>query len=85
MQFIARQPIFDVERRVQAYELLFRDSTENRFAGIDPDLASQEAFDIAVLLGLDVLSEGYSLFLNCPHDFLVRALSDAVSSRLHGD
>ena len=71
MQFIARQPIFDVERRVQAYELLFRDSTENRFAGIDPDLASQEAFDIAVLLGLDVLSEGYSLFLNCPHDFLV--------------
>ena len=71
MQFIARQPIFDVERRVQAYELLFRDSTENRCAGIDPDLASQEAFDIAVLLGLDVLSEGYSLFLNCPHDFLV--------------
>jgi EAL and modified HD-GYP domain-containing signal transduction protein len=71
MQFIARQPIFDVERRVQAYELLFRDSKENRFAGPDPDLASEEAFDTAVLLGLDVLSEGYSLFLNCPHDFLV--------------
>ncbi len=72
MSFIARQPIFDVERRVQGYELLFRDSTENRFAGSDPDLASGEAFDTAVLLGLDVLSEGYSLFLNCPHDFLVQ-------------
>ena len=72
MSFIARQPIFDVERRVQGYELLFRDSAENRFAGADPDLASEEAFDTAVLLGLDVLSEGYSLFLNCPHDFLVR-------------
>lgn len=72
MQFIARQPIFDVERRVQAYELLFRDSTANRFAGADPDRASQGAFDTAVLLGLDVLSEGYSLFLNCPHDFLVQ-------------
>lgn len=71
MQFIARQPIFDVERRVQAYELLFRDSTENRCAGVDPDRASQAAFDTAVLLGLDVLSEGYSIFLNCPHDFLV--------------
>jgi len=72
MQFIARQPIFDVERKVQAYELLFRDSTENRFAGPDPDLASEEALDTAVLLGLDVLSEGYSIFLNCPHDFLVQ-------------
>jgi len=71
MRFIARQPIFDCERRVQAYELLFRDSAANHFAGGDPDLASGEAFDTAVLLGLDVLSEGYSLFLNCPHDFLV--------------
>jgi EAL and modified HD-GYP domain-containing signal transduction protein len=71
MQFIARQPIVNVERKVQAYELLFRESTENHFPGADPDLASQEALDTAVLLGLDVLSDGYSIFLNCPRDFLV--------------
>jgi len=71
MPFIARQPIFDCERRIHAYELLFRDSAQNHFADVDPDRASQSAFDTAVLLGLDVLSEGYSLFLNCPHDFLV--------------
>jgi len=71
MQFIARQPIVDVERGVQAYELLFRDSDENRFTGADPDLASQEAFDTAVLVGLDALSEGDNIFLNCPRDFLV--------------
>ena len=71
MQFIARQPIVDVERRVQAYELLFRESPENRFGGGDPDLASQEAFDTAVLVGLDTLAEGYSIFLNCPRDFLL--------------
>jgi c-di-GMP-related signal transduction protein len=72
MEFIARQPIFDVERRVQAYELLFRESPENRFISQDPDLASQKAFDNAVLFGLDVLSEGYNIFLNCPHDFIVQ-------------
>jgi len=72
MLFIARQPIFDVERRMQAYELLFRQSSENRFSGRDPDLASQEAIDTAVLVGLDVLAGGYSIFLNCPHDFIVR-------------
>ena len=72
MRFIARQAIVDAERRVQAYELLFRESAENRFPGTDPDLASAEAFDTAVLLGLDVLAEGYSIFLNCPRDFLLQ-------------
>jgi c-di-GMP-related signal transduction protein len=71
MRFLARQPIFDVERNVQAYELLFRESSENCFTSQDPDLASQKAFDTAVLMGLDVLSDGYSIFLNCPHDFIV--------------
>lgn len=72
MRFIARQAIFDLERRVQAYELLFRRSAENRYTGADPDLASQQTFDTAVLLGLDVLSDGYNIFLNCPHDFIVQ-------------
>lgn len=71
MHFIARQPIVDIERRVQAYELLFRESAENRFSGSDPDLASQEAFDTAVLVGLDTLAEGNHIFLNCPRNFLV--------------
>lgn len=72
MKFIARQPIFDAERRVQAYELLFRRTAENRFTGADPDVATQQTVDTAVLLGLDVLSDGYNIFLNCPRDFIVQ-------------
>lgn len=38
--FIARQPIFDVQNNVFAYELLFRDGFADVFTHSNPDLAS---------------------------------------------
>jgi c-di-GMP-related signal transduction protein len=72
MQYVARQPILDSARCLTAFELLFRDSTENRCtAGADADLMSKKTMDTAVLVGLDTLSGGHSVFLNCAHDLVV--------------
>lgn len=71
MLYIARQPIFDRQRRVRAYELLFRSSMENRCTAGDTDLAGKSSLDTAVLIGLDRLSEGRDLFLNCTSETIL--------------
>lgn len=71
MQYVARQAILDANRRLQAYELLFRDSLENHCPPGDLELASKRTMDTAVLLGLDALSDGHDIFLNCTHDLIV--------------
>ena len=70
-RFVARQPIFDCDQKVTGYELLHRQTAENVFVSTDPDLASKKVMDTAVLVGLSVLSNGHSLFINCPRDFIV--------------
>jgi c-di-GMP-related signal transduction protein len=70
MEFIARQPMFDVNRRLVAYELLFRNSEENRCAEADLDIASREMMATAMLVGFDVLSDGHTIYLNCTEDLL---------------
>lgn len=70
-RYVARQPIFDGRRQLAGFELLFRDSTENHAPDCDPDLASKKTVDAAVLLGLDILSAGHRVFLNCSERFLL--------------
>ncbi|MBC3766871.1 EAL and HDOD domain-containing protein [Neptunicella marina] len=43
--FIARQPIFDSNMSVVAYELLFRNSEKNIFPAIDPNIATSRMID----------------------------------------
>lgn len=71
MKFIARQPIFTQERRVYAYELLFRSGIENFCDGVDLDRASASMFDTSFLMGLQRLTGGKRAFVNCPRDFLL--------------
>ncbi len=40
--FVARQPILDLDEKIYAYELLYRNSLENKFPEIDPDKATIE-------------------------------------------
>jgi len=70
MEFIARQPIFDRERKVVAYELLHRSSEENRCAEPDLNIASRQLMGTAMLLGIDALSTGHTVFINCTEDML---------------
>ena len=64
-RFIARQPIFDRDRRVIGYELLFRQSEVNAFDGSDPDAATRSVITDAMLLhGLNTLTGPHKAFIN---------------------
>ncbi len=67
---------------MQGYELLFRESSENRYTSQDPDLASKRTMDTAVLVGLDILSEGCSMFLNCTEEFIVQGYATLFPAEL---
>jgi c-di-GMP-related signal transduction protein len=56
--FVARQPIFQGDRAVVAYELLFRSGSDNVFAaGVDPDKAAARVLSSALdVFGLDSLT-----------------------------
>lgn len=49
--FVARQPIFDINENVVAYELLFRTNNEdNKFNNIDGDIATSKVIINSFLL-----------------------------------
>jgi c-di-GMP-related signal transduction protein len=70
MEFIARQPIFNLQRGVVAYELLFRSSEENLCLAADLDSASRQMMGTAMLMGLDVLAGGQTIYVNCTEEML---------------
>jgi len=72
VKFIARQPIFSLQRDVFAYELLFRSGIQNSCEGIDLEQASTLMLDTSFLIGLQRLTGGKRAFINCPRDFLLR-------------
>lgn len=72
-KFIARQPIFDSQRMVYGYEMLFRGGPENYFNATNADMASTTLVDNLLLFGLDKLASGRKTFLNCSADLLKRS------------
>jgi c-di-GMP-related signal transduction protein len=73
--FVARQPIFNRNRKVVAYELLFRSGMENYFNHHDPDEASSRVIDGSLIgFGLDRLTAGKRAFLNFTRRILVSEL-----------
>lgn len=70
--FIARQPIFDRQLRVHAYELLFRSGLKDFFDHPDPDQATSKVIADSLLLpGLDSLTGGHPAFINVTRELLV--------------
>lgn len=64
--FVARQPIFDREEEVFAYELLYRDSLENSY---NPDVDGEEATSHVLtnsfgIIGIEEITEGNYAFVN---------------------
>jgi EAL and modified HD-GYP domain-containing signal transduction protein len=71
--FIARQPIFDREMRVCAYELLFRSGPVDYFDSPDPDVATSKVIvDTLVLPGLRVLTGGRPAYINVTREVLLQ-------------
>ncbi len=73
--FVGRQAIFDRELRVVGYELLYRNSEENRARFVDANAATAATMVNAYLEhGLDQLVGAVPVWVNLPASFLVGAL-----------
>ncbi|MEA4970354.1 MAG: HDOD domain-containing protein [Candidatus Pelethousia sp.] len=69
--FIARQPIFDKCLNVYGYELLYRQSKQNFFPGIDDNQATAELLINSVLvMGLKDITDGTLAFINFSKDLI---------------
>lgn len=77
--FIARQPIFDANQKVVAYELLFRSGPENFFTGTDHDSASSRVIGESLHgFGLMQLVGTRKAFVNITRQVLVEGLAHVL-------
>ena len=73
--FVARQPIFDAEGSLYAYELLFRSGCENFCPPLETeDRSSRLISDTASVFGLKTLTAGKRAFVNFTRHSIVEAL-----------
>lgn len=71
IKYVARQPIFDARKTLFGYELLYRASSENRYAASDAARATTSVIsDASFLHGLENLAAGHKLFINFPRELL---------------
>jgi EAL and modified HD-GYP domain-containing signal transduction protein len=77
--FVARQPIFDRENKIIAYELLFRDGFENSCSFLDPEKATAQVItNTWGALGLEELTSGKPAFINFTKDSLLNGLVELI-------
>jgi c-di-GMP-related signal transduction protein len=93
--YLARQPVFDRDDRLFAYELLYRSSAENRYDGADESAATLQvlssflAFSLGevaagkpclVNLGKQMLTDDWTSVLN-PQSFIIEVLESVPRDR----
>ncbi len=74
--FLARQPIFDRQQKVYAYELLYRSGFKNNFYdNSDGDQATSMVLTHSFLsIGINTLTRGKMAFVNFSRNLLVQEL-----------
>src|SRR5271154_3813595 len=80
IRFLARQPIFDKQRKAVAYELLFRSGWENFFSG-DSDDSTRQMVDNVLIAGTESLSSNTLVFIKCTREALVGHLAALLPPR----
>jgi EAL and modified HD-GYP domain-containing signal transduction protein len=81
LRYIARQPILDSKQQTFGYELLYRAARED-FARIsDPEGASRRVLDDLLMLGIDELTRGRHVFLNCTQEVLTQRLVELLPTK----
>ena len=78
--FIARQPIFTANKKVFAYELLFRDAkSQSRYQEIDGNKATAQVLVHSLLeFGFSDLTGRKPAFINFPADVLMESFMDQL-------
>jgi len=69
---LARQPILTEDEKVIGYELLFRESAEDKHFSSDLDSATSSTIDTLNVMGLDMVCDGRLAFINCTHQMLLK-------------
>ncbi len=73
--YVARQPIFDANRNLYGYELLYRKSENNFYEGFDADFSTASVLTNAFLvIGFDELVDGTKAFINFSQAFLEQGI-----------
>ncbi len=71
--FVARQPIFRANKKLFAYELLFRTGMSNAFPGIDGGTATSSLLSSSFFtVGIEHISGGKLVFINFTEELLLR-------------
>lgn len=68
LRYVARQPILDAQGRVHGYELLFRRGAASVAFDGDGDAATRTVLDNTVIFGIDRLTGGLPMFVNCTQE-----------------
>ncbi|MCH2548388.1 MAG: HDOD domain-containing protein [Alphaproteobacteria bacterium] len=77
--YIARQPIFDRNTKLVAYELLFRDGLENAFPNIDPNEATERLVENSEFgSGIDALTANNRAFINFTEQAICSQLPEVL-------
>ncbi|MGM0502405.1 MAG: EAL and HDOD domain-containing protein [Bacillota bacterium] len=79
--FVARQPIFDRDEKVFAYELLYRDGFENAY---NPEVDGVEATSKVLtssfgVIGIEELTDGHKAFVNFTKQLLLDEVATVFS------
>jgi len=77
--YVARQPIFNRQKDVTGYELLFRDGVDNCFPNIDEDEATSKLItQHHLMLGVEKITSGKQAFINFSADTLIHHFPTSI-------
>ncbi len=79
--YVARQPIFDENDRIFAYELLYRNTSSRNMAEVDDNLYATARVLVNTLnyIGLNTLTHGHPAFIKVDDKILRDDIIDAIS------
>lgn len=82
--FVARQPIFDRDKKLYAYELLYRDGLKNSFNElVDDNQATGAVLENSFFsIGFTELTEGSKAFVNFNGDLIQRAIPEMFDHKI---
>ena len=79
--YAARQPILDKEKKLFAYELLFRDSIDNIFPDIDADEATTKMIEASNFnLGISEFTGNKPAFINFTLETLIQGYPETLTT-----
>jgi c-di-GMP phosphodiesterase len=80
--YIGRQPIFDELEQVYAYELLYRNNSENYYDMPDADMATYDVIaKTFVSFGVHEISQGRPCFINFTENLLMSPIFEQLSAQ----